>query len=186
MKPRPPPLHHKRPFQPIYPRQGWSRFHQATHSPWQGWSRFHINRFNHHPRSPGCANPCAQPTSVHMATEHANTQQPRSTRGSVSQTRDHVDEANRRLIREIPERTAPGERSQLPHQARHNFPLTTQQAAKDRHILRSTMRSKPGNARQWRPQTHTPITPRIDPTTRKRTRARPPMQAIRAVSLAAK
>ena len=169
MKPRPPLLHHKRPFQPIYPRhgwsrfhrishsprQGWSRFHQATHSPWQGWSRFHADRFNRHPRSPGCANPRAQPTSVHMATEHANTQQPRSTRGSVSQTRDHVDEANRRLIREIPERAAPGERSHLPHQTRHNFPLTTQQAAKDRHILRSTMRSKPGNARQWRARKRT-------------------------------
>ena len=27
-----------------------------------------------------------------------------------------------------------------------------------------------------RPQTHTPITPRIDPTTRKRTRAHPPVR----------
>lgn len=191
MKLRPPPLHHKRPFQPIYPRQGWSRFHQATHSPWQGWSRFHINRFNHHPRSPGCANPCAQPTSVHMATEHANTQQPRSTRGSVSQTRDHVDEANRRLIREIPERTAPGERSQLPHQARHNFPSRRSKQQKTGiSFARQCGQNRgtrangaPANAhahhaenRSHDPQTHT----------RAPAGARPPMQAIRAVSLAAK
>ena len=116
---------------------------------------------SHKPIQPPSALPrLREPMRTTNVSTHGNgarkhTQQPRSTRGSVSQTRDHVDEANRRLIREIPERTAPGERSQLPHQARHNFPLTTQQAAKDRHILRSTMRSKPGNARQWRARKRT-------------------------------
>ena len=192
MKPRPPPLHHKRPFQPIYPRQGWSRFHQATHSPWQGWSRFHINRFNHHPRSPGCANPCAQPTSVHMATEHANTHNNRVQH--AAQSRRLTIMWTRRIAASYaksPSAPRPGREASFLTKRDTTFPSRRSKQQKTGiSFARQCGQNRgtrangaPANAhahhaenRSHDPQTHT----------RAPAGARPPMQAIRAVSLAAK
>lgn len=192
MKPRPPLLHHKRPFQPIYPRHGWSRFHRISHSPRQGWSRFHINRFNHHPRSPGCANPCAQPTSVHMATEHANTHNNRVQH--AAQSRRLAIMWTRRIAASYaksPSAPRPGREASFLTKRDTTFPSRRSKQQKTGiSFARQCGQNRgtrangaPANAhahhaenRSHDPQTHT----------RAPAGARPPMQAIRAVSLAAK